>query len=347
MLSLALRNCAILAALVASISAKAADVNKPDQGLDIGEDAKLGNAEARDAGTQRALTNRIVGGNQADKGEYPYFVWWTRGCGASLIHDDIILTAAHCNGKNFRTDVIVSAYQMGVSDDGAQALTVVERVQHPNYNSRTNVNDYMVMRLNAPATGVTPIALNADNAIPADGDMLTTIGFGDLTYGGAMASFLQEVVVPYVPYTKCNKQYRGIIDQTTMLCAGFDEGGKDSCNGDSGGPIVQNVNGLDVHVGIVSWGDDCALAGKPGVYSRTSGQIEWILSTACRLTKTIPKPKFCKGISCVDDPKASFKISGKKRNCAWLSSRPAIQAQYCNWNSDPANFCPKTCNKCV
>lgn len=73
------------------------------------------NAEASDVGTQRVLTNRIVGGNQAAKGRYPYFVWWSRGCGASHIHDDIILTAAHCNVNKVRTNVIVSAYQMGNS----------------------------------------------------------------------------------------------------------------------------------------------------------------------------------------------------------------------------------------
>lgn len=118
------------------------------------------------------------------------------------------------------------------------------------------------MRLNAPVTGVTPIALNVDeDTIPADGEILTTVGFGDLTFGGVMASVLQEVDVPYVPYAKCNTQYGGSIDPITMRCAGYDEGGKDSCNGDSGGPIIKNVNGVDVHVGIVAWGDECALAG--------------------------------------------------------------------------------------
>lgn len=52
-----------------------------------------------------------------------------------------------------------------------------------------------------------------------------------------------------------------------MFCAGFPEGGKDSCQGDSGGPVVDENR---VQVGIVSWGEGCALAGKPGVYAKVS-----------------------------------------------------------------------------
>merc|ERR1711944_253240 len=55
-----------------------------------------------------------------------------------------------------------------------------------------------------------------------------------------------------------------------MICAG--EAGKDSCQGDSGGPMTYN----GVHVGIVSWGRGCALAGYPGVYAQTDAFLSWI-----------------------------------------------------------------------
>ena len=50
-----------------------------------------------------------------------------------------------------------------------------------------------------------------------------------------------------------------------MVCAGVEAGGKDSCQGDSGGPIVDSSTTL---VGLVSWGEGCAEAGAPGVYTR-------------------------------------------------------------------------------
>jgi trypsin len=125
------------------------------------------------------------------------------GCGASLIHADILLTAAHCNVNGVSADVLASAYQRGMAIDGAQAQarSIVKRVPHPNHNSQTQENDFMIMRLNEPVTGVTPIALNADAKIPAAGNVLTAIGFGRSTSGGARPNFLQKVNVPHVPYS--------------------------------------------------------------------------------------------------------------------------------------------------
>jgi secreted trypsin-like serine protease len=64
-----------------------------------------------------------------------------------------------------------------------------------------------------------------------------------------------------------------------MMCAGLVDGGKDSCQGDSGGPLV--VKGprerYDRIVGIVSWGEGCALKGRPGVYTRVSAVHDWVV----------------------------------------------------------------------
>ena len=175
--STTLRNCAIIATWLASATS-ATQVFGSTHHDDV-QDARFGMVE-EPSDSNRALGNRIVGGTQASLGEFPYFVEWERGCGASLIHSDIILTAAHCNGNSVPTGVIVSAYQSGQAINGAVARTIVERSQHPNYNSNTEMNDFMVMRLNSPVTGVAPIALNADPLIPVGNEMLTVMGFGDL-----------------------------------------------------------------------------------------------------------------------------------------------------------------------
>lgn len=74
----------------------------------------------------------------------------------------------------------------------------------------------------------------------------------------------------------CQQQYiathLNILD--SMLCAGWVEGGRDACNGDSGGPLTDHAS--TVLVGLVSWGRGCAEPNTSGVYSRVASFADWI-----------------------------------------------------------------------
>ena len=61
-----------------------------------------------------------------------------------------------------------------------------------------------------------------------------------------------------------------------MFCAGWLEGGKDACTGDSGGPLICAENDRPVLRGITSWGLGCAEANAPGVYTRVEQYLDWI-----------------------------------------------------------------------
>lgn len=111
-------------------------------------------------------------------------------------------------------------------------------------------------------------------------------GFG-LTENETLLSNLQYVRLPLVEQKTC-EDFRSraraetspnvFISNITenMFCAGFQEGGKDTCTGDSGGAFALERDGRFWAVGIVSWGVGCGEPGYYGVYTRISKYTDWI-----------------------------------------------------------------------
>ena len=230
--------------------------------------------------------SRIVGGNDAQQGDYPFFVEGN-GCGGSLVWDDVVLTAAHCQGAPFDGSVLVGPYIQSSTSGGAENIDVVRQVPHPYYDSNSEAYDFMLLKLENRVANpnLTPIAVNSFASNPANNDVLTVIGFGATSEGGYGSSRLQEVNVNYIDYETCNNLYNGDIVDSVMLCAGVPGGGKDSCQGDSGGPIFDQEG---TQVGVVSWGIGCGWSYFPGVYSRVSGVKDWIDARICELSSNPP-----------------------------------------------------------
>lgn len=88
---------------------------------------------------------------------------------------------------------------------------------------------------------------------------------------------MRSVYLPIFNQDQCNIQYRRRITPR-MICAGYEEGGKDSCFGDSGGPLTCSQNGTNQLAGIVSFGAGCARPNFPSVFARVSFFRDWINS---------------------------------------------------------------------
>ncbi|MDA8244629.1 MAG: serine protease [Elusimicrobia bacterium] len=230
--------------------------------------------------SERFGSEKIVGGMEASKGEFPFIVSLQAGyyghfCGGSLIRKNWVLTAAHCVEGGYLKSVKIGLFNQG-DTAGVENFTVAEVVKNPGWDSNTMVNDFALIRLNGESK-YAPVKLNS--AEIAEGTVFTTAGWGTTSESGSVSKKLLKVSVPFVNRTECDAAYPGSLADS-MICAGYKEGGKDSCQGDSGGPLLMGSGSSRVLAGVVSWGEGCARPNKYGVYSKVSGAYDWINSVA-------------------------------------------------------------------
>ncbi|KAA0194800.1 hypothetical protein HAZT_HAZT009332 [Hyalella azteca] len=228
--------------------------------------------------------SRIVGGQDASPGQFPYqlslqdttFGTFSPFCGAIVYTPDTMICAAHCvDGENVthpqNLRIVAGELTFNVDEGTEQARDLVSIVKHAGFNYHTVENDISLLKVSPPldfneyVSGVT---------LPAqyqnfDGDAVVS-GWGTLSQGGFAPATLQFVSVPIVSDAECRKSYGEDQIFPSMICAGIE--GKDTCQGDSGGPMMCG----DYLCGITSWGHGCAHKGYPGVYTEVSYYVDWI-----------------------------------------------------------------------
>ena len=237
-------------------------------------------------------SSNIIGGSQTASGAYPFFTaageYSYYLCGASLIHTDIVMTAAHCNDGTFTDDGVLIGLEDWDKVGDAIKRDVALEIPHPDYDDDTAENDIMLLKLSQPVTNVQPVKWASSPSAPSSGATLTVMGFGTTSEGGDSSDVLLEVDVAAVDDNTCVKQYDDEVFPDVMFCATVRDFSKDSCQGDSGGPIIDQ-NGIQV--GIVSWGYGCAQKNYPGVYTRVGYYDDWIKSKICEYSSS--PPEYC------------------------------------------------------
>nr|CAD7438736.1 unnamed protein product [Timema bartmani] len=144
-------------------------------------------------------------------------------------------------------------------------------------------NDIAVLRLNdrvPVAENIRPICLPKNTKDYYKGLKAVAAGWGTLQEDGKPSCLLQDVEVPVLSNEECrnSSRYLPSMISDNMLCAGFLTGKKDSCQGDSGGPLfVQRTDKKYELIGVVSWGNGCARVGYPGIYTRVTRYLDWII----------------------------------------------------------------------
>ncbi|KAL1501658.1 hypothetical protein ABEB36_006950 [Hypothenemus hampei] len=252
--------------------------------------------------------NRIVNGEDAALNEFPWMALikyrTSRGrskflCGGSIIHKNYILTAAHCltgeiisvrvGEHDLRTEIDCEVVnKTRKCSPPVQEVSVEKIIAHPDFSRQNLRNDIGLIRVSTihfNEENIRPICLPQDDEKTKLFDAVYVAGWGVIDSVTRVSSnVLQKVRLPIASKANCSAAYREnniqIID--SQLCAGgVDE--RDSCSGDSGGPMMvptirEQINIVFVQQGVVSFGMTfCGTPGFPGVYTRVSYFMDWIL----------------------------------------------------------------------
>eukprot|EP01134_Creolimax_fragrantissima_P006380 CFRG6380T1 len=248
------------------------------------------------------ISGRIVGGAPVDE-RVPFMVslndpkygyYAGHYCGGTLINKDWVMTAAHCLYGRIQLVYTHQVYIGMTSQTEADYLHksgISKVVLHPEYNNDYLFNDIAMIRLSDPAPENSTVAsLNEDPLEPQNGTLLWYLGWGLLSENSTtLPDELMTVGVQDVDIQKCQDVYGATLVSDKQVCTYTP--GKDSCSGDSGGPLIQRGTDGSINsgvvVGIVSFGEGCAREGYPAVNTRVSSYTDWIKATMTDATANI------------------------------------------------------------
>ncbi|XP_051175227.1 trypsin-1-like [Leptopilina boulardi] len=257
-------------------------------------------------GATRIRNARVVGGQDAIPREFPWLVSITRKgghwCGGTILNSKFILTAAHCfcsgydkiNFNQFK--LTLGEYNLKEKESPVAKVETISKItMHPEFKCRFYINDVALVETTNSISwseSVQPACLPHETGKSGfdafNGEEAVTAGWGWLGEDKSKdkrADVLQKVDVRVLENSVCNEWYasqeKKIRVVSGQMCAGYEDGGRDSCSADSGGPLMVGSHpARTMVVGVVSSGIGCARPRLPGIYTRVSEYIPWIVQQA-------------------------------------------------------------------
>lgn len=258
-----------------------------------------------------AVVPLIIGGRDAPKGDFKDIVCNIVGsngfghyCGCTIIAPDVALSAAHCYFPEFTVGDFVEIGKYYRDKDNKKnknvfKLRITEVILNKKFSNRASSGyDIMVLKLGKEYPKP-PVTLQLTKKQWSEEDEFTVVGWGTTKPDkfNKLAKKLQSVDVNYVDFKTCEKFWKSkqIPSLKTYFCA-YSKG-KDSCAGDSGGPIFTKIEDEYVQVGLVSFGTAPCAVYPGGVYTDLSDKKikNFIDQSVCHKKKGLsPKSKNCK-----------------------------------------------------
>uniref|UniRef100_A0A8D2HLD2 Peptidase S1 domain-containing protein n=1 Tax=Urocitellus parryii TaxID=9999 RepID=A0A8D2HLD2_UROPR len=230
------------------------------------------------------LSGKIIGGREAVPHSHPYiaYLWINttektkKKCGGFLVHEDFVLTAAHCWRRSIT--VILGARDIDEQEMTQQVIPIRKAIPHP-YFKRKSFNDIMLLQLEKKAklnAEVSLLKLPSGHSQVTPGMVCSLAGWGCIDQN-ISTSKLHEVQLEIQKDKECLSHFKRPYDSTTKICVGNPKekkyGLQGTTYGDSGSPLVSK----NVAQGIVSYGK---MEGTPpNIYTRISSFLCWIKTT--------------------------------------------------------------------
>ena len=261
--------------------------------------------------------DRILGGREARDNEFPWMVSiqfydpvandWYHNCGGAILSDRLILTAAHCGthviGHTARVVAGCSKIhgQPGYSMCQTISLSDEDFIAHQwfvktsDYRSQTDIGLIKLKQrfrfTNQESGALGPICVPFHDVPDLKiGDIVEAAGWGLMEDPYApdyfrqhlvqMSDSLKTVKLEVLDPVMCHYYYRAFSDKY-QICVGSSTLFKDTCGGDSGGPIMIVHKGRYYVMGVVSQGKLCGRgADHPSLYTRVQSFTDWIAAAS-------------------------------------------------------------------
>ncbi|KAJ1953591.1 hypothetical protein IWQ62_005957 [Dispira parvispora] len=259
------------------------------------------------------LHPRILGGENATEGQVPFYgdlyykTLLYKFCGGSLISDEWFLTSASClvnfGERSDPSEITIPTAEIAVNlgdvnSKSPHGVGIAKMFYHEQYNTTKSMEyDIALIRLAEKVKltdNINVVKIYSGKLQVNDSMIVAGRGIVEMEHQ-SVSETLQVVTLAVTEPDVCRKAFEYYGDANgPQVCLGVQDG-RDSCLGDSGGPMyTMNANNQPVLVGLTSLGDTiednapiCGAEGGVGIYTHVYHYIDWISKTT-----GIPKEQF-------------------------------------------------------